>query len=138
MEVDPRLVIPNPALSIVDGAIEPWARASTTTAWYARLLEAVGEVYGFDTGTPIEELSKKALQVVLFGSEEPIVVRYRSQSGAPIVTKPPTRAWSRTSRVATRKPTRTGYAARSSDTWRPCPAPIARAHACGRSRWPSE
>ncbi len=81
MEVDPRLVIPNPVLSIVDGAIEPWARASTTTAWYARLLEAVGEVYGFDTGTPIEELSKKALQVVLFGSEEPIVVRYRSQSG---------------------------------------------------------
>ena len=81
MEVDPELVIPNPKLSLSEGAIVPWTRAATTTAWYGRLLEAVGEAYGFDSKTPIAELSAEALNVILYGSDEEIEVRYRSQAG---------------------------------------------------------
>ena len=81
MEVDPELVIPNPDLSLSEGAIVPWTRAATTTAWYSRLLEAVGEAYGFDSKTPIAELSADALNVILYGSDEEIEVRYRSQAG---------------------------------------------------------
>ena len=81
MEVDPELVIPNHELSIAQGAIEPWARAATTTAWYGRLLEAAGRAYGFDTKTPIAELSAEALDVILYGTDEEVEVRYRSQAG---------------------------------------------------------
>ena len=81
MEVDPELVIPNRDLSIAKGAIEPWARAATTTAWYGRLLEAVGKEYGFDTETPITELSNDALDVILHGTDEEVEVQYRSKAG---------------------------------------------------------
>ena len=81
MEVDPELVIPNHDLSISEGAIVPWTRAATTTAWYGRLLEAVGEAYDFDSKTSIAELSVDALDVILYGSDEEIEVRYRSQAG---------------------------------------------------------
>ena len=41
LEIDPELVIPNKELSISEGAIQPFARMSTTQSWYAKLLEAL-------------------------------------------------------------------------------------------------
>ena len=81
MEVDPDLVIPNRALSLDEGAIEPWTRAATTTAWYARLLQGVAEAYGFRTDVPVEKLAQKAFNAILDGATEPVVVRYRDQGG---------------------------------------------------------
>ena len=42
MEIDPDLVIPNKNLSLAEGAIQPWARASTVASWYYRMLERRG------------------------------------------------------------------------------------------------
>ncbi|HYY08279.1 MAG TPA: excinuclease ABC subunit UvrA, partial [Actinomycetota bacterium] len=48
--------------------------------WY-RVLEAVGEAYGFNLDTPWRKLSKRARDVVLYGSDEEIYVRYKNRYG---------------------------------------------------------
>ena len=55
MEVDPELVVPNRSLSIADGAIEPWARATTSGSWYFRVLEGVVEAMGSKTSVPFDD-----------------------------------------------------------------------------------
>ncbi|HEY7756054.1 MAG TPA: excinuclease ABC subunit UvrA [Actinomycetota bacterium] len=79
LEVDAELVVPNADLSIEDGAIAPWA-GSRLEYWY-RVLEAVGQAHDFSMRTPWKKLPKKARDVVLWGSEEEIYVRYKNRYG---------------------------------------------------------
>src|SRR5918992_674963 len=79
LEVDAELVVPDPTLSISEGALAPWA-SNTLEYWY-RVLEAVGEVHGFSLDTPWKKLPKRARDVVLYGSDEEIYVRYRNRYG---------------------------------------------------------
>jgi excinuclease ABC subunit A len=69
MEIDPDLVIPNKSLTIAEGAIQPWARASATSAWYLRLLEAVAEKHGFSVHVPIRKLTQEQVNVLLYGDD---------------------------------------------------------------------
>ena len=79
LEVDAELVVPDPELSIEEGAIAPWA-GSRFEYWY-RVLEAVAEAHGFSIRTPWRKLSKRAKDVLLYGSEEEIYVRYKNRYG---------------------------------------------------------
>ena len=79
LEVDADLVVPDPTLSINDGALAPWA-SNTLEYWY-RVLEAVGEAHGFSLDTPWKKLPKRARDVVLFGSDQEIYVRYKNRYG---------------------------------------------------------
>jgi excinuclease ABC subunit A len=79
LEVDPELVIPDPDLSIEEGAIAPWA--STRLEYWNRVLEATAETHGFSLRTPWRRLSKAARDVVLYGSDEEIYIRYRNRYG---------------------------------------------------------
>ena len=79
LEVDAELVVPDPDLSINEGAIAPWA-SNSLEYWY-RVLEAVGDAHGFDLGTPWEKLPKKARDVLLNGAEESIYVKYKNRYG---------------------------------------------------------
>ena len=79
LEVDAELVVPDATLSINEGALAPWA-SNTLEYWY-RVLEAVGEVHGFSLDTPWKKLPKRARDVVLYGSDEEIYVRYRNRYG---------------------------------------------------------
>jgi excinuclease ABC subunit A len=79
LEVDPELVVPDPDLSIEEGAIAPWS--GRRLEYYDRVLEAVAEAHGFSTRTPWRKLTKAAREVVLYGSEEEIHVRYRNRYG---------------------------------------------------------
>ncbi len=79
LEVDAELVIPDPDLSIEEGAIAPWS-SSRLEYWY-RLLEALGEVYSFSTDTPWRKLSKEAREAILYGSEEEVHITYRNRYG---------------------------------------------------------
>ena len=79
LEVDAELVVPDPELSIEEGAIAPWA-GSRLEYWY-RVLEAVAEAHGFSIRTPWRKLSKRAKDVLLYGSEEEIYVRYKNRYG---------------------------------------------------------
>ena len=79
LEVDPELVVPDPDLSIDEGAIAPWA--GTRLEYWYRVLEAVAEVHGFSTNTPWKKLPKKAREVLLYGSDREIYVRYKNRYG---------------------------------------------------------
>jgi len=77
MELDPDLVVPNKNLTIAEGAIQPWARASATSVWYQRLLEAVAEKHGFSAHVPIRQLTQEQLSVILYGDRAGTMVTLR-------------------------------------------------------------
>jgi len=82
MELDPELVIPNRALSLRAGAVEPWSRSGATGSWFSRLLEAVASASGFSVEQPVSELTPEQLEVVLFGTKGvAIPVQYLSHHG---------------------------------------------------------
>jgi excinuclease ABC subunit A len=82
LEIDPDLVLPNPSLSLAEGAIVPWRRMVATASWFSTILEAVANRYGFRTDTPIGELSERAREILLRGNHgERVTVRYKSRQG---------------------------------------------------------
>jgi excinuclease ABC subunit A len=79
LEVDPELVVPDPDLSVNEGALAPWASA-TLEYWY-RVLEAVADTHGFNLDTPWKKLPKATREILLYGSDEEIHVRYKNRYG---------------------------------------------------------
>jgi excinuclease ABC subunit A len=79
LEVDAALIVPDPDLSIAEGALAPWS--SSRLEYWDRVLAAVAEAHGFATSTPWKKLSKKARDVVMFGSDEEIYVKYKNRYG---------------------------------------------------------
>ena len=78
LEVDPDLVVPDPDLSLDEGAIAPWG--SRTTQYFDRLIESAAKAFKFRTDVPFRKLSQKARDVILYGSEDTeIHVRYRNR-----------------------------------------------------------
>jgi excinuclease ABC subunit A len=79
LEVDAELVIPDPDLSLDEGAIAPWAGK---TEYFARLIRAAGDAFGFRTDVPFKRLPKRAREIILHGDEShEIHVRYRNRYG---------------------------------------------------------
>lgn len=66
LDVDPDLVF-NANLSIAEGAIRPYNRMNSD-AWYMKRLQAVAERHKFSLKVPVKELSKEALDKVLYGT----------------------------------------------------------------------
>jgi excinuclease ABC subunit A len=79
LEVAPELVVPNPELSIDEGAIAPWAN-SRLEYWH-RLLDGLAGAFRFKTSTPWERLPKDARQAILYGSEDEVHITYRNRYG---------------------------------------------------------
>jgi len=80
MEVDPELVVPDPSLTLDEGAIAPWAGGHVTD-YFKRLVEALADEMGFDTETPWSKLPAKARKSLLNGHPDEIHVRYRNRYG---------------------------------------------------------
>jgi excinuclease ABC subunit A len=79
LEVDADLVIPDPDLSIREGALAPWN--STRLEYWNRVLEALADAHGFSLDTSWRRLGVRARDVVLYGSDKDIYVRYRNRYG---------------------------------------------------------
>ena len=79
LEVDPELVVPDPDLSVHQGALAPWA--SATLEYWNRVLDSVGETHGIDLDTPFKKLPKAQRDVLLLGSDQQIHVRYKNRYG---------------------------------------------------------
>jgi excinuclease ABC subunit A len=79
LEVDAALVVPDPDLSIADGALAPWSTGRIE--YWDRVLDAVADSHGFSTSTPWKKLPKKVRDVVLYGSDEEIYVKYKNRYG---------------------------------------------------------
>ncbi|HVF14631.1 MAG TPA: excinuclease ABC subunit UvrA, partial [Acidimicrobiales bacterium] len=79
-EVDPELVVPNPDLTIDEGAIAPWAGARGE--YFHRVVTSVAETYGFRVTTPWKKLTPEQQTVLLYGSgAKQLHVQYRNRYG---------------------------------------------------------
>ncbi|MHA1742355.1 MAG: excinuclease ABC subunit UvrA [Candidatus Thorarchaeota archaeon] len=70
-EYDPSLIVPDPSLSIAEGAIAPygWMRKS-------KLLQEAAKHYGFSVHTPWRDLSEEHRRIVLYGSDKAFEVQW--------------------------------------------------------------
>src|ERR1700757_1734482 len=80
MEVDPELIVPDPAKSLEEGAIAPWAGGHVSD-YFDRLIEALAETVGFRTDTPWQRLPAKAKNALLRGLDQQVHVRYNNRYG---------------------------------------------------------
>lgn len=81
LEVDEELVVPNPELSLGQGAIAPWSLGTATTEYWNRLLEGLALELDFSMETPWEKLPQEVRQTVLHGKDHKVVVQYRNRFG---------------------------------------------------------
>ncbi|APB35490.1 excinuclease ABC subunit UvrA [Heyndrickxia faecalis] len=80
LEVDPSLVIPDASLTLNEGAIAPWEPISSQ--YYPQLLKAVCEHFGIDMDTPVKDLPKHQMEIILYGSgNERIYFHYENDFG---------------------------------------------------------
>ncbi len=75
LKINPKLVMPNPRLTIAEGAIVPWSISSMRMNWYNNLLAEVGKKHGFDVSTPVGKLSEKQVNLIMYGTGE---TKYRT------------------------------------------------------------
>jgi excinuclease ABC subunit A len=79
-EVDPELVVPNPDLSLAEGAIAPWANARS--AYFERVVEAVAASVGASMRTPWYKLKPTQRKTLLHGlGDKKVTVEYRNRYG---------------------------------------------------------
>jgi len=75
LEVDPELVIPNKNLTLAEGAIQPWARASHKVGrqgfFYWKLAELASK-YKFSVDEEVKNLPEKIIRIILYGEKPEI------------------------------------------------------------------
>jgi excinuclease ABC subunit A len=81
LEVDEELVVPDPDLSLAEGAIAPWSLGKATSEYWNRLLEGLSHELGFSMDQPFRKLSKEVRKAVLHGKDYKVVVQYRNRFG---------------------------------------------------------
>ena len=84
MKFDPELIVPNPALSILQGAIvAPGYNSISSQESMSRVLfEALAKKYNFDLNLPFAELSKEVKDIIFYGTKnEKISVQYKNSNG---------------------------------------------------------
>jgi len=91
---DPQLIIPNPKLSLKEGAIAPWHSTSSKYGAnepkiYQQTLDSLSAHYAFSIYKPYEELPENIKQIILFGSgDEEIQFNYYDGFRRSSVTQP--------------------------------------------------
>ena len=84
MEFDEALMIPDPSLSLAEGAlvVNGWQSAKDTSSYSRCILDALADSYGFDINTPYEELPEEIRHMLMHGTDGRVVkVKYRGQRG---------------------------------------------------------
>jgi excinuclease ABC subunit A len=82
LEIDPDLVLPDKAKSVLKGAVTPWSRMPTDGSWRMKITEAVFREHGWDPGAPLRDLPREALDHLLYASkDEKVVIRYAHERG---------------------------------------------------------
>jgi excinuclease ABC subunit A len=80
MVIDPDLVVPDPTLSVGEGAIAPWSNSASN--YYEQVTEAIAKRYKVDLGAPWEELPKEHRDLFLYGTNgDPLQITYRNRFG---------------------------------------------------------
>jgi excinuclease ABC subunit A len=80
-EIDPDLLVPDPSLSIDDGALVPWS-VGGSSGFYEAVIQAIADRYEIDTSRPWAELGEEEQNRFLHGTDgEKIYVQYRNRMG---------------------------------------------------------
>jgi excinuclease ABC subunit A len=80
MEIDPELVVPDPSLSLSEGAILPWSTSSSE--YYEQMTQAIADRYEVDMGTPWDELDEEVRDCFLWGTEgDRLYISYKNRFG---------------------------------------------------------
>ena len=74
--VDLDKIIPNKSLSINKGGIAPLEKKNSS--WIINQLEIIGKKYNFSLNTPLDKISDKALDVILYGIDDNIKVDFKT------------------------------------------------------------
>jgi excinuclease ABC subunit A len=78
--IDPELVVPDPTLSLSEGALQPWNRG--ISAYWKRLIASVAEAYDVDLDKPWSKLSQEEKEIFLYGTgDERHHVTYTNRFG---------------------------------------------------------
>jgi excinuclease ABC subunit A len=79
-EIDPDLLVPDPTLSIEEGALVPWAVGNS--GFYESVIQAIADRYEISLDEPWENLNDEEQDLFLFGTEgERVYVSYRNRMG---------------------------------------------------------
>jgi excinuclease ABC subunit A len=79
-EIDPDLLVPDPSLSIAEGALVPWSVGNST--YYESVIQAIADRYEIDLDKPWGELSDEDQDLFLYGTDgDKIYVTYRNRMG---------------------------------------------------------
>ena len=69
LEVDPELTIPNPRLTLAEGAIQPWTRIVGNQNFYHNLLTEVAKFHGFSMNKQVKDLPAKVMDLIFYGTD---------------------------------------------------------------------
>src|SRR6476659_4747030 len=79
-EIDPDLLVPDPSLSIDDGALVPWAVGGS--GFYESVIQAIADRYEIPTDIPWQELTEEEQDYFLYGTDgDKVYVQYRNRMG---------------------------------------------------------
>ena len=84
MEIDPNLLIPDPSISLVEGAIveNGWNIPRDEGGYNWQMLEAVAKQYHIDLEAPVETIPREKLDVILYGTHgKELAVEYIGRKG---------------------------------------------------------
>ena len=80
MEIDPELVVPDPSLSLAEGAILPWSTSASN--YYEQMTQAIADRYEIDMETPWEDLDEEVRECFLYGTNgDRLYISYRNRYG---------------------------------------------------------
>jgi excinuclease ABC subunit A len=86
-EFDPNLIIPNPELSLREGAVALWANRNTVH--FIEFLDALTTHYGVDIYTPYKDLPERFQNALLYGSENESITFYFERNNRRFTYKRP-------------------------------------------------
>ena len=87
MEIDPDLIVPNPNLTLNEGAIAPWSKSSKRENYYYQMLEAVSNHFNFSMDTPFNELPEKYQNTILYGCSDKIAFSFKRKNKSYMVNR---------------------------------------------------
>ncbi|MCU0241616.1 MAG: excinuclease ABC subunit UvrA [Vicinamibacteria bacterium] len=83
LEMDPDLVVPNPALSINEGAVKPLGAVGEGTTWGSDIVRAVAREHGIDLNRAWEDLPAAQRRIILHGTgDDRVRVEMRGNWGS--------------------------------------------------------
>jgi excinuclease ABC subunit A len=76
LQVDEATIVPNTRLSLLEGAIHPWATSASRMGYMMKLLEALSKEYGFSMEDHWSKLSKEHKDIILRGADTALKIQF--------------------------------------------------------------